>query len=85
MAELGINIMTRECLNRRIPSVESLRSELKSWNEAYDKEPSPINWQFEAKDAKIKLKRRYPNIDKCKADREELRKSKQKPAEGDDE
>lgn len=84
MAELGINIMTRECLNRRIPSLESLRSELKEWNDAYDKEPSPINWQFEAKDARTKLKRLYPNIDKCKADREELRKSKQKQADGDD-
>ena len=85
MAELGINIMTRECLNRRIPSLESLRSELKAWNEAYDKEPSPINWQFEAKDARTKLKRLYPNIDRCKADREELRKSKQKQQDGDDE
>ncbi len=84
MAELGINIMTRECLNRRIPSLESLRSVLKEWNDAYDKEPSPINWQFEAKDARTKLKRLYPNIDKCKADREELRKSKQKQADGDD-
>lgn len=85
MAELGINIMTRECLNRRIPSLESLRSELKAWNEAYDKEPSPINWQFEAKDARTKLKKLYPNIDKCKADREELRKSKQKQADDNDE
>lgn len=34
IAELGINIMTRECLNRRIPSIDALRKELAAWNTA---------------------------------------------------
>lgn len=85
MAELGINIMTRECLNRRIPSLESLRSELKAWNEDYDKNPSPINWQFSAKDARTKLKRLYPDIDKCRAEREERRNAKYEQENGVDE
>ncbi|MCD7790674.1 MAG: transposase, partial [Bacteroides thetaiotaomicron] len=33
IAEIGINIMTRECLNRRIPSIADLRNELTTWNE----------------------------------------------------
>ncbi len=40
--------MTRECLDRRIPSIGELRLELKAWNDSYDKTPSPINWQFTA-------------------------------------
>lgn len=43
IAEIGINIMTRECLNRRIPDIEVLKQELKAWNDDYDRNPSPVN------------------------------------------
>ena len=76
IAEIGINIMTRECLNRRIPSIEALRQELKSWNDEYDKDPSPVNWQFQAEDSRIKLKSLYPDIDKNRRDRDERRDAK---------
>ena len=76
IAEIGINIMTRECLNRRIPSIESLKEELKAWNDEYDKDPSPVNWQFQADDSRIKLKRLYPDIEKYRKDRDERRTAK---------
>ena len=76
MAEIGINIMTRECLNRRIPDIESLRKELKAWNDAYAKDPSPVNWQFKTSDSRIKLKKLYPDIDKCRKERDERRLAK---------
>ena len=76
MAEIGINIMTRECLNRRIPDIESLRKELKAWNDAYAKNPSPVNWQFKTSDSRIKLKKLYPDIDKCRKERDERRLAK---------
>ena len=69
VAEIAINIMTRQCLNRRIPSIEALRSELKQWNDSYDKNPSPINWQFQTKDSRIKLKSLYPDIEKALKER----------------
>lgn len=64
IAEIGINIMTRECLERRIPSIEALRKELEDWNIAYNSEPTSINWQFQNKDSRIKLRSLYPNIEK---------------------
>ena len=76
IAEIGINIMTRECLNRRIPSIDALKNELKEWNDAYDKDPSPINWQFQAEDSRIKLKRLYPDIEKYHKERDERRVAK---------
>ena len=76
IAEIGINIMTRECLNRRIPSIEILRQELKCWNDDYDKDPSPVHWQFQAKDARIKLKSLYPDVRKFRRERDERRKAK---------
>ena len=73
IAEIGINIMTRECLNRRIPDIETLKAELKSWNDSYDKHASPINWQFTEDDSRIKLKSLYPNIDDYYASRDDRR------------
>lgn len=76
MAEIGINIMTRECLDRRIPDIETLRSELNAWNDAYSENPSPINWQFQTSDSRIKLKKLYPDIDVCRKERDERRLAK---------
>ena len=76
IAEIGINIMTRECLNRRIPDIETLRNELREWNDAYNENPSPVNWQFKASDSRIKLKKLYPNIDVLRRQRDERRKAK---------
>lgn len=76
IAEIGINIMTRECLNRRIPSIDALKEELKAWNDGYDADPSPVNWQFQTKDSRIKLKSLYPDIDKHRKDRDSRREAK---------
>ena len=76
IAEIGINIMTRECLNRRIPSIEALKEELKAWNDEYDKDPSPVNWQFQTDDSRIKLKRLYPDIEKYRKERDDRRTAK---------
>lgn len=76
IAEIGINIMTRQCLERRIPDIGSLRKELDAWSESYNADPSPVNWQFQATDSRIKLKRLYPDIDRQYQQREERRKNK---------
>ena len=76
IAEIGINVMTRECLNHRIPSIDALKQELKAWNEEYDKDPSPVNWQFVAEDSRIKLKSLYPDIAKNRRERDERQAAK---------
>ncbi len=76
IAEIGINIMTRECLNQRIPSIDALRQKLDDWNTAYNADPTPIQWQFSENDARIKLRSLYPNIDKARSERDERRQAK---------
>ncbi|MBQ9221991.1 transposase, partial [Succinivibrio sp.] len=76
IAEIGINIMTRECLNRRIPDIETLRAELKAWNEAYNSAPTEINWQFSNETSRIKLKSLYPDIYRNQEIRDQLRQKK---------
>jgi hypothetical protein len=62
IAEIEIDIMTTQCLNRRIDNIETLRSELAVWETDRNMAPKAIDWQFSADDARIKLKRPYPNI-----------------------
>lgn len=76
IAEIGINIITRECLDRRIPNIATLQNELRKWNEDYDKNPTSIDWQFTTADARIKLKRLYPDIKKFHVSRDIRRQEK---------
>jgi hypothetical protein len=62
IAEIEINMMTTQCLNRRIDTIETVRDELIVWEKDRNKAPKTIDWQFSTDDARIKLKRLYPNI-----------------------
>ena len=62
MAEIEIGVMTRQCLNRRIPDQETLRSELKAWQEQRNQKSVRVNWRFTTENARIKLKSLYPSI-----------------------
>lgn len=62
MAEIELSVMTLQCLGRRIPDMPTLSDELNLWNIDCSNSSVPIEWQFAADDARIKLKRLYPNI-----------------------
>lgn len=76
IAEIDINIMTRECLGRRILGIETLKDELRKWNASYNEVPSPVNWQFTIADSRVKLKMLYPDIDKIRRERNICREAK---------
>ena len=63
MAEIELNVLTGQCLNRRIDNIEEVRQETKAWQEYRNNKSSTVNWQFTADDARIKLSRLYPSID----------------------
>ena len=63
MAEIELAALTRQCLDRRIPDLQTLRAQLAAWNQLRNDAHSKINWQFNTADARIKLKRLYPVID----------------------
>lgn len=62
MAEIELSILSRQCLDRRIPDQETLKNEVRAWKENRNNFPSPMNWRFTTEDARIKLKRLYPTI-----------------------
>ena len=65
MAEIELNVMTRQCLSRRIADIETLKSELSAWESDRNTADSKIVWQFLTKDARVKLASLYPKIVEC--------------------
>lgn len=63
MAEIELNVLTGQCLNRRIDNIEDVRKEATTWQEYRNNKNATVNWQFTADDARIKLSRLYPSLD----------------------
>ena len=55
--------MIRQCLNRPIDSIDTLRAEVAAWQAARDRIQAKVDWQFTTDDARVKLKRLYPTFD----------------------
>jgi hypothetical protein len=60
IAEVELNVMTRQCLSRR---VETLNRELEEWETWRNDSISGVNWQFTTGDARTKLSSLYPKFD----------------------
>lgn len=62
IAEIELSALARQCLNRRIPDLASMRSEVAAWQRHRNQRGAPINWRFTTEDARIKLLRLYPKL-----------------------
>lgn len=62
IAECELSVLSRHCLRTRTPSVRSLIRKVTLWAEDRNKRQCGIDWQFTTADARIKLKRLYPQI-----------------------
>lgn len=62
MAEIELNVLNGQCLNRRIDDIITIADESKKWENARNNMNAKIDWQFTTEDARIKLKRLYPTL-----------------------
>ena len=62
MAEIELNVLMGQCLNRRIDNMQTMKDEVEAWHIDRNNKEAIINWQFTNQDARIKLKRLYPTI-----------------------
>ncbi|MCY4300674.1 MAG: transposase, partial [Aestuariivita sp.] len=62
IAEIEINVLSRQCLARRIPDRETLTREVRAWQDQRNADKKPVDWRFTTDDARIKLKSLYPSI-----------------------
>ena len=62
MAEIELNVLMGQCLNRRIGDIETIKREVNAWQQNRNQKEATINWQFTNEKARVKLKRLYPTI-----------------------
>ncbi len=62
MAEIELSVLSRQCLDRRIPDRSFLISEVTAWEEERNAQVVKVHWRFTTADARIKLKHLYPQI-----------------------
>ncbi|MFN8560013.1 MAG: transposase [Dehalococcoidia bacterium] len=60
VAEMELSVLARQCLDRRIPDLDTLTSESSAWVRDRNATSVKVDWQFTADDARIKLKSLYP-------------------------
>jgi len=63
MAEIELNVLTSQCLNRRIEDIKVVRKEVAAWEAARNNKNSKVNWQFTIDKARTKLHRLYPTLE----------------------
>jgi hypothetical protein len=62
MAESELSVLSGQCLDRRIPDKSTLVEEVAAWVDSRNKKHVKADWQFTTADARVKLKRLYPEI-----------------------
>jgi hypothetical protein len=62
VAELELSVVARQCLDRRIPDLATLRREVAAWERTRNAAVVRVEWQFTTADARVKLKKLYPTI-----------------------
>ena len=60
MSECEFSVLLRQCLNRRLPDIDRVRSEVNAWVEVRNGVGNTANWRFTTEDARIKLRSLYP-------------------------
>jgi hypothetical protein len=62
MAEIELSILARQCLDQRFDAADPLRVAVAGWEDRRNAKRGMVDWRFTTDDARIKLKRLYPNI-----------------------
>jgi transposase len=62
MIEIEFSALSRQCLNRRIPSIGQLSKEVIAYFNERSEKGIKINWQFSRETARQKLNRRYSEV-----------------------
>ena len=62
VAEVELAALSKQCLGRRIGSLEELQREVSAWEEERNEAEVGVNWQFTTAKARVKLHRLYPSV-----------------------
>jgi DDE superfamily endonuclease len=62
MAAIEFSVLSRQCLDRRIPDEATLKRAIKAYQDCRNAAKAMIDWRFTSQDARVKLHRLYPSI-----------------------
>ena len=62
MAEAEISVLSRQCLDRRIPDKHALIEEVTAWQDQRNQNHTKADWQFTTANARVKLRQLYPAL-----------------------
>ena len=62
VAEIELSVLDRQCLDRRVHDVGTLRREVVAWTHDRNTAGMTVDWRFTTADVRIKLKRLYPTL-----------------------
>jgi hypothetical protein len=62
MAECELSVLSSQCLGRRMASMAEVTREVAAWQARRGQAKATVRWQFTTADARIKLRRLYPEI-----------------------
>lgn len=62
MAEIEFSVLSRQCLDRRIPDIASMTEQVMAWADEPNKRVVKADWQFTTADARTKLRHLNPRI-----------------------
>lgn len=60
MAEIEISVLSRQCLQQRLPSIPELETHVTAWTQRRNAQAVKIKWCFNLDNARTKLVRLYP-------------------------
>ena len=62
MAEIEFSALVRQCLDRRLPDIQTVTEEVQAWQQQRNDQVVKVLWQFTTSDARTKLQHLYPQI-----------------------
>lgn len=62
IAEIELSVVTKQCLDRRIPNINELNAHLTAWEKDRNNSTKHIDWHFTTEQARGKLKHLYPKL-----------------------
>ncbi len=62
MIEIEFSALSRQCLNRRIPTMQQMDREVLAWIQERERKAIKINWQFSIQKARNTFQKRYKQV-----------------------
>ena len=67
LAESELGVLASQCLDRRIADKQILAREVAAWQDHRNKRHAKADWRFTTANARVKLKRLYPQFELTRA------------------